>query len=1176
MPRVLLLNRIKIVPKICSLAATVTSASLLFIWLAIPELKSFSAVSMKANAAVGIFFASLSLYALRNSRQETAKSQLVLGYIFALIPLLIGLTTLIQYRFGINFGIDELLVSDFQNSESRLFPGRISPNAAISLVLVSLGLLFINVENGVRFRPSSFFVITLFLISKFALIGYILGDRSFYQLGPYIRILWPAALCFYFLAVGILWARPESEPVSILASEGLGGETARRLLPILISAPLVLGWLIVQGNNFGIFGLQFGFTILIIGLIVLFIVLLNSTAKKLDAIEQEGIRLSLKEQDIRKRFMEVLNHAPIIVWAMDHHGYYTLSEGKNLESQRLSTSALVGKKYSEVHSDSPSALSQVKRALGGEAFTGETENNGRTFSTNYVPIFNSQGVVIGISGVSTDITDQTVANRALKQSQHQLRDILNQTDAIIYLKDLNGKNIFANKALEEIHGTSAENIMGKTDHELFDKDIADRFLANDKMAFEAATSLKVEEQVRVGNDLRTFITNKFPLFDDQGQIYALCGVSTEITDQKVAERQVVDILESMSDAFFSIDKDWNISRVNAQHEKITKIDRAEQIGKNFLDLFFADPKYRHSEYLKAYKKAMKERCFVKFEDFYSPLNLWTEVRVYPQIEGGLAVFFTDITERKRQEISLVLERRKLDLLIAESSSAIGLMKGRDLVFELVNKKWTELVSAREYIGRSFTDVYPELIGTTAHDSHVRVFETGEPFIAHEMKLKVMSSSGILEDQYFDYTNIQVMDTDGKPYGVYCNAVNVTDRVQSRNALEKSKREAEIATELKSSFLANMSHEIRTPLGAILGFTDLLKDEELHPEDRTKYLNTISRNGKALTRIIDDILDLAKVESGKLEIEQIEFSFFSLIDEVVDLFRERTIAKSIFLKTSIDRGVPDKIISDPTRLRQILINIVGNAVKFTSQGGCIIDVTAERTEENKFLFSIAVKDTGLGMDGDQISKLFSPFVQADNTTTRNYGGTGLGLALSKRLAKALNGDIAIKQSTFGEGTTVAITFAASAPEVSQKWELHHSEVILKNNSLSGARILVADDSSDNLIYIQTILAKKGAIVETVTNGRDAFKFCMRGKYDIVLMDIQMPIMDGYEATRALREAGFQRPIIALTAHAMAEERARSLAAGCNEHITKPINGIELAGAILRTISETEKLRQKSKI
>ncbi len=1172
MRRMLLLNRIKIVPKICSLVGMLTSASMLFIWLAIPELKSFSAVSMKANTAVGILFASLSLYALKNLSKETSKSKRTLGYIFGLISLLIGLTTLSQYTFGINIGIDELLVSDFNNLESRLFPGRMSPIAAVSLILVSLGLLFINIEKGVKFRASSYFVITLLLISKLALIGYILGENSFYQLGPYIRISWPSALCFYFLSIGILWSRPENDPVSILASSGLGGETARRLLPVVIIAPLAFGWLINEGNNFGFFDLDFGFAILIVGLIVILMGMVNVTAKKLDALELKGIQLSLSEQHTKERFMEVLNHTPLIVWALDQEGCYTLSEGKALHGLGLSPSELVGKNHSEVHKNSLSAQLHVKRAFRGETFTGQVEIDGRIFSTNYVPSLNSLGMIIGISAVSTDITEQTVANRALIQSQNQLRDILNQTDAVIYLKDLNGKNIFANKALELIHGSLAENIIGKTDHELFDKDIADQFVANDKMTLESATSLKIEEQVRVDNDLRTFITNKFPLFDVHGQIYALCGISTEITDQKSAERQVVDILESMSDAFFSIDNDWKITRVNAQHEKITKIQRAEQIGQNLLDLFFSDPKFRHSEYLKAYRKAMKERCFVKFEDFYSPLNLWTEVRVYPQSEGGLAVFFTDITERKRQEISLVLERQKLDLLIAESSSAIGLMKGKDLVFELVNKKWTELVSAREYNGRRYIDVYPELIGTSAHESHVRVFETGEPFVAHEMKLTVTSSSGILEDQYFDYTNIRILDTDGKPYGIYCNAVNVTERVQSRKALEKSKRDAEMATELKSSFLANMSHEIRTPLGAILGFTDLLKDEAIQQEDRTKYLNTISRNGKALTRIIDDILDLAKVESGRLEIELIEFSFFSLIDEVVDLFRERTLAKSIFLKTRIERNVPDRIISDPTRLRQILINIVGNAVKFTSQGGCIIDITGEQTEKNGFAFLLEVKDSGLGIDGDQISKLFSPFVQADNTTTRNFGGTGLGLALSKRLANALNGDVAIKESTFGEGTTIAITFAASIPEAPQTWELHHSDVILKVDSLNGARILVADDSSDNLIYIQSILAKQGATVETAVNGREAFKSCMRGKFDIVLMDIQMPVMDGYEATRALREAGYQKPIIALTAHAMAEERARSLAAGCNLHITKPINGVELVGAILRVITEFENSRR----
>lgn len=670
---------------------------------------------------------------------------------------------------------------------------------------------------------------------------------------------------------------------------------------------------------------------------------------------------------------------------------------------------------------------------------------------------------------------------------------------------------------------------------------------------------------------------------------------------------------------------------------------------------------------------------------------------------------------------LIAEKAKVDALISESSSAIALMRGPDLIFEIANKKWTELVSPREYIGRRYVDVYPELVGTAAHRSLEEIFVSGIPFIANEMKLNVMSTAGIMEDQYFDYSNVRMLDTDGQPYGVYCNALNVTDRVLSRQHLEGAKEEVELeakradrerakfeaafqavaegififdsdgnpvfmndaaakvfgeasaedmrkriefyferlhlyelddslvplsewpvakalrgesfrdwqikahridtnehwiwsssgelatqpgsnitlavvvlrditeqkkaeyelqaakaeaerANQTKSFFLANMSHEIRTPLGAILGFTDLLKEENLSATEQNQFLETISRNGKGLTRIIDDILDLAKVESGKLEVEKIEFSFFDLLHEVLDLFQERTKAKGLYLRMHMSEQVPNRISSDPTRLRQILINLIGNAVKFTSQGGVLVRVSAMPYESGRLLFTVDIQDTGLGIPLERRARLFQPFSQADDSTSRKYGGTGLGLVLSERLANALGGQITINDTETGQGTSFKVTFVAELSQSRQKQSAvvfaHKRDLRSKEFPLNNVQVLLADDSEDNLFLVTSILKKYGAEVTTADNGAKAYKIALEGDFDIVLMDIQMPEMDGHQATRALRDAGFNRPIIALTAHAMAEERALTLASGCDGHVTKPINPLEL-------VSEIERLSVRSR-
>lgn len=404
--------------------------------------------------------------------------------------------------------------------------------------------------------------------------------------------------------------------------------------------------------------------------------------------------------------------------------------------------------------------------------------------------------------------------------------------------------------------------------------------------------------------------------------------------------------------------------------------------------------------------------------------------------------------------------------------------------------------------------------------------------------------------------------DGTVQRFFGTSLDVTERKAHEQMLLDAHAAAARANETKSSFLANMSHEIRTPLGAILGFTELLKEKNLSAEDRGQYLDTISRNGKALTRIIDDILDLAKVESGKLEIERIEFSLLDLIDDVMDIFREQTRSKGIYIRVDVSEEVPTRLLSDPTRLRQILINIIGNAVKFTDAGGITICLSTAANTSAQVNFRILVRDTGIGLSEDQRQRLFEPFMQADNSTTRKFGGTGLGLVLSKRLAKALGGDIAIAECELNKGCTFIITFVAELPENSLALNREPSEGILRAfpYSLANIRILLADDSKDNQILARLFLTQFGATVDTSENGSEAVKMALSSDYDIILMDIQMPIMDGYDATRTLRNAGYQKPIIALTAHAMSEARARTKAAGCDGHLTKPLDRNQLVKTI----------------
>lgn len=371
--------------------------------------------------------------------------------------------------------------------------------------------------------------------------------------------------------------------------------------------------------------------------------------------------------------------------------------------------------------------------------------------------------------------------------------------------------------------------------------------------------------------------------------------------------------------------------------------------------------------------------------------------------------------------------------------------------------------------------------------------------------------------------------------------------QKSKALKESQRQAEKASLAKSSFLANMSHEIRTPLGAILGFAELLRDSESKSE-REEYIQIITRNGQALSKLIHDILDLTKIEAGQLSVKHIAFALDELIDEITDLFAETANSKNISLDVEFAPHTPRRVKTDAARLRQILINIVGNAIKFTQTGSVKIKVDPVLTNDGVTGLRFTITDTGIGMTDEDARSLFKPFSQADDSSTRRFGGTGLGLALSRRLARALGGDVELKSYVKGDGCVFVITVNASVATESDHVESEKKATLKKN-----VRILLVEDSIDNQRFVKLLLESRGATVEVASNGKEGVqKFKEDNEYDVVLMDMQMPVLDGYAATKKLRAMGFDNPIIALTAHALPEERRRTTDIGCNAHFTKPID------------------------
>jgi PAS domain S-box-containing protein len=409
--------------------------------------------------------------------------------------------------------------------------------------------------------------------------------------------------------------------------------------------------------------------------------------------------------------------------------------------------------------------------------------------------------------------------------------------------------------------------------------------------------------------------------------------------------------------------------------------------------------------------------------------------------------------------------------------------------------------------------------------------------------------------------------DGKPGGVLISFDDVTQLEENKVELRKAKEEAESANRAKSDFLANMSHEIRTPMNAILGFTEVLKRGWGKSErEARKHLDTIHSSGKHLIELINDILDLSKVEAGRMEVERIDCEPHKVIREVVKVLQARAREKGVTLAFEAATPLPAKIQSDPGRLRQIVTNLAGNALKFTERGGVrvVARMAGTRTAPQ---FAIDVIDTGVGIPEDKIGKLFQAFVQADSSVTRKFGGTGLGLVLSRNFARALGGDITVT-SVAGKGSTFTAmidTGPLAGVRMLDPAEAAHVEEEAAADAhahweFPARKILVVDDGPENRELVSLVLAEAGLAVEEAENGQIAVDMATRTAYDAILMDMSMPVMDGYTATKLLRGRGSKVPIIALTAHAMKGFEQEILAAGCTGYVTKPIDIDVLLGAL----------------
>lgn len=413
--------------------------------------------------------------------------------------------------------------------------------------------------------------------------------------------------------------------------------------------------------------------------------------------------------------------------------------------------------------------------------------------------------------------------------------------------------------------------------------------------------------------------------------------------------------------------------------------------------------------------------------------------------------------------------------------------------------------------------------------------------------------------------------------------DITQEKETAQRTKEAKELAEAANRAKSDFITNMSHELRTPLSAILGYTELLSQPNQNKNEAINCINRIKKNIEQLTQLIDEFLDLSKIEAGKLVIERYQFPLLPVLNETFTLLQDRAKNTGLAFDVIFSGEIPETIISCPKRLNQILLNVVGNALKFTEKGSVKITIKliSQHDSKNQFLYFI-ITDTGCGLTQEQQSKIFHLFTQANSSITRKYGGSGIGLNFSRRLATALGGGLVLSDSNIGKGSTFSFWidpgplseviklkgFTLSQLRLSKENTVEDG--VFDNKKLNSMRILLVEDGLDNRILLSHFLRTSGATIVVATNGIEGVKKAQEQCFDLVLMDMQMPMLDGYEATKQLIAKNFKTPIIALTAHAMRGEREKCLAMGCVDYISKPVK----AKTLIETIGKYSKKKMPS--
>lgn len=801
-----------------------------------------------------------------------------------------------------------------------------------------------------------------------------------------------------------------------------------------------------------------------------------------------------------------------------------------------------------------------------------------------IPIKDNKGEVIMIMGLYEKITDRIILQEHLKNEKHYLQMLMDNIPDTIYFKDRDSKFIKINKAQAQTLGlNNPEDAIGKMDADFFDIEHSTQaFLDEQKLMREGVPLINKLEHINTAMGYKYVTATKIPLMDEAGNCIGMVGVSRDVTKQHQIEEELIHekelmnlLMDNIPDRIYFKDKDSRFIRANRALAKLFGVDNpADLYGKSDFD--FNEEKYAKQFYEDEQKLMRSGKPQInKIESHLRGNSLvWgmaTKIPIYNKKNElfGLVGITRDFTAQKRLEDALEQEKDLLQILMDNIPDFIY-FKDQDSKYVRINKAVAESLQVKdisEVYGKTDHDFFPKEYADIFLNHEKEIFETGKAIIGRIEKSSLLDGTPI----WVSTTKMPIQDENGKIKGIVGISRNVTLEEMTKQSYLIAKEKAEEANKAKSLFLANMSHEIRTPMNGVIGMADILKRTQLDPV-QNEYLDIIMKSGQSLLSIINDILDFSKIESGKMTLESAPICIRNIIEEVADIQIVHASDKSIDLFTFVDADMPEFVNGDYVRLKQIITNLVNNAIKFTAQGEVYVSAEYKGFKSKKHNILFKIKDSGIGIAKEDQKKLFQSFTQVDTSTTRRFGGTGLGLAICQRLVSEMGGKFSIESE---EGKGSVFSFLAKFEPASEQQE---TSIQFKNVSFKNLNVLIVDDNQTNRKIFREYLEKWQMIVYEVTNGRDAIdtltKFSEKNiSIDIVLVDYQMAGMDGVELAKRIKAnpSLSSSRLILLSSVTDAIQRDNLKSYGFEYYLNKPVKLKQLFNVIASVIG---KLKQQT--